>query len=261
MEEFSQKGAKSNRKYVNILGVRVDSTSEGEVLAKITQKIASKAKFYVVTPNPEIIVRAQKDSELREILNKADLALPDGSGLKIAEPNLTIVRGRDVFVSLLKEASMRKWKVFLLGGTRDANQRAIKKAKLFYNSINIKGEAGATIDLKGEPVSEVDIRIQSDVLDKISIIQPDILFVGLGAPKQEKWIYKNFEKLEARCIMAVGGAIDYLAGTAKLPPVWMKKLGLEWLWRLLNEPWRFTRIISAVVIFPLKVIKSKLTGT
>ncbi|OGM77171.1 hypothetical protein A2210_00670 [Candidatus Woesebacteria bacterium RIFOXYA1_FULL_40_18] len=256
MEKFPQKASISGRKYVTILGVRVDGTELAEVLSKIVQKIDSEAKFYIVTPNPEIILKAQNDKKLREALNSADFSIADGFGLKIAEPSLPIVRGRELMGNLCKMAKDANWKVFFLGGTKDANARAIKNAKLFYNSINIKGEAGPTLDPDGEPISEVDTKIQFDVLDKIGIIQPDILFVGFGCPKQEKWVYRNFKKLNAKCIMVVGGAIDYLAGVAKLPPAWMESLGLEWLWRLFNEPERFGRIINAVVLFPLLVLIS-----
>ena len=95
------------------------------------------------------------------------------------------------------------------------------------------------------------------MIQKINEIKPDLLFVGFGMPKQEKWIDKNVEKLDVKGIMAVGGTFDYVFGKARLPPEWLEKLGLEWLWRLLHEPKRAPRILNAVIIFPLKILSSK----
>ncbi len=260
MNDFPKNVSKSDRKYVNILGVRVDSSELVELLAKIAQKMSSEAKFYIVTPNPEIILKAQDDPKLLSILNSADFSIPDGVGLKFAVPSLSVVHGRELMANLCKMANEKKWKVFLLGGSDGVAELAANKLKIKNLKLKIDYATGPMLDNEANPISEVDVKIQSDILDKIGIIQPDILFVGFGAPKQEKWIYKNLSKLKAKCIMTVGGGIDYIAGVAKLPPAWMEKAGLEWLWRLINEPWRFARIISAIIIFPLKVLKSRLNG-
>ncbi len=118
---------------------------------------------------------------------------------------------------------------------------------------NIPGvTAGPRLNAAGEVVSG------DDCLKKINAARPDLLFVGFGMPKQEKWIYKNVKKLDAKGIMTVGGTFDYVFGKARLPPQWLEKPGLEWLWRLLHEPKRGSRILNAVIIFPLKVLCSKL---
>lgn len=232
---------KSARKHVNILNVRLDSTSIEEVLNTIGDFRQSKHKFSLFTPNPEILVEAEKNKNFQKILNSADLSIPDGIGLKIAEPSLKIIKGRELFLKLLSLARKKNWKVFFLGG------------------MGIKNvTTGPALDKNGEPSSEEDRKIEIEIIEKINKLKPDILFVGFGYPKQERWIYKWLSKLEVGGAMAVGGTFDYVFGKAKLPPVWLEKACLEWFWRLLNEPKRIFRIFNAVIIFPLKILCSKL---
>ena len=241
MKKNSLKKANWGRNYVNILGVRVDSTSETSVLNTIGSFLQSKRKFSLFTLNPEILVEASCDANYRKILNSADINIPDGVGLKIAAPSLEIIKGRELFLALVKLAKEKNWKVFFLGG------EGIKNVT-----------AGPALDENGEPKSPEDTKIQEDVISKINKARPDILFVGFGAPKQERWIYKNLPRLNIGGAMAVGGTFDYVYGQAKLPPRWMEGMGLEWLWRLLREPKRTLRILNAIVIFPAKVLWSRI---
>lgn len=246
------------RKYVNILGINVASTSLGEVLDTISQNIEKRTKITVVTPNPEIILAATTDSDLKRALNSADIAIPDGVGLKLAAPNLLIIPGRKLFVGLIALAARNNWGVFLLGGKPEVASTAARNLKDQNPQLVVESAAGPLLDNQGSPVSERDRRIQSDTLDKIDTMQPDLLFVAFGAPKQERWVYQHKLKLKAKCIMVIGGTLDYLAGAAKLPPVWMEKLGLEWFWRFIREPFRLKRILAAVIVFPLKLLVTKL---
>ncbi|MEK7497836.1 MAG: WecB/TagA/CpsF family glycosyltransferase [Patescibacteria group bacterium] len=223
-----------SRKRVKILDVYVDSSSTSSLLTAIGQKLASRHKFYIVTPNPEIVLEACKDKLLAKIINDADFSIPDGVGLKLADPNLNIIHGRKMMEELIKLSKQKKWKTFFLG---------------FKN--------GPMLDKNGEPATDLDSKVNKDIVKQINKLKPDIVFVGFGAPKQEKWIWKNKDKLNVKCLMAVGGAIDYYSGVKKLPPKWMQSLELEWLFRLFVEPWRLPRIFKAVIIFPLKVFVNK----
>ena len=232
---------KSGRNYVNILDIRLDSTSTSSVLNTIGNFLQSRYKFSLFTANPELLVMAAKDQSLKKIINSADLVIPDGVGLKYAakflhSKDLNIIPGRKLFLKLLALARKNNWKVFFLGG------KGIKNVT-----------AGSVLDENGEPKTAKEAKIQKEVIQKISEIKPDLLFVGFGMPKQEKWIFKNLPRLAVGGAIAVGGTFNYVFGPAKLPPVWMEKGGLEWLWRLLHEPKRVLRILNAVVIFPLKV--------
>lgn len=246
MSKRQKMAVKSVRNYVNILGVRLDSTSTSSVLNTIGGFWHSGYKFSLFTANPELLVMAAKDQSLKKIINSADLVIPDGVGLKYAakflhKMDLNIIPGRKLFLKLLALARKNNRKVFFLGGKGIEN--------VF---------AGPVLDENGEPKTAKEAKIQKEVIQKINEIKPDLLFVGFGMPKQEKWIDKNAEKLDVKGIMAVGGTFDYVFGKARLPPEWLEKLGLEWLWRLLHEPKRAPRILNAVIIFPLKVLCSKL---
>lgn len=250
---------KSSRVYVNILGVRLNSTSQTRVPALVENFRARGQKFTIFTPNPEIVLEATRDEKYRDILNSATFNIPDGVGLKIVEPSLKIIKGRDLFLDLIKLAGRNDWKVFLLGGLNSEAETASSKLKVIsYNrttgsAVKVMSASGPKLDKNAEPVSERDTKIEIDAVRKINEFRPDILFVGFGYPKQEKWIHKWLPKLNCGGAMAVGGTFSYIAGFSKLPPVWMEKGGLEWFWRLLHEPKRTFRMIKAVIIFPLKV--------
>lgn len=249
---------KTGRKIGNILGVSVNSTQKNKVLATVRDLSARKQKFYIVTPNPEIILKAQKDKNLLLALNGATISIPDGVGLKLADPSLNIIKGRDLFMSLISLASKKGWRVFLLGGLGREAEISKQKLEISYRSLKMESSAGPKLNSKAEPVSESDINIQNDVVKRINDFNPQLLFVAFGAPKQEKWIAKWLPKLDVGGAMAVGGTFSYISGTKRIPPKWIGKAGFEWLWRLLAEPKRLTRIINAVFVFPLRVLVYKM---
>lgn len=262
MKKDKKNQAKSAQKHVTILGIGVISTSTSSVLAFVREKLDKREKFYIVTPNSEIIMLAQKDRQLAEILNNADLSIADGVGLSYASwflgnGWLNVIPGREVFVNLLEFANENGLKVFLLGGT----VRSIEKSTTIINSkypdIVVDGEYGPSLDENAKALGENEREILKKTIDKINKFAPDLLFVGFGAPKQEKFVSGWMSELNIGGAMVVGGALDYFAGVAKLPPKWMASLGLEWLWRLVRQPSRIKRIITAIVIFPLKVFFSK----
>lgn len=250
------------QKHEKILGVRVNSTSTASVLRKVSAHLAKKTKFFVVTPNPEIVLASQADPLLRKILNSANLSLPDGVGLKFANlilnsRSLKTIHGRKVFNEILSLANKKSWKIFLLGGENWVNQKAVLFLREKFPKINISGAGGPNLDKDAVPVSERDIEVVKETIDRINRFGPDILFVGLGAPKQEKFIYKWLPKLNVRGAMVIGGALDYLAGKYPLPPKFMENLELEWLWRLITQPWRVVRIIKATLVFLFVVVLAK----
>ncbi len=297
IRKVSAQPVESDRKYATILNIRVDSTSKEELLAKIGQKLALASKFYIVTPNPEIILQAQGDRRLAKILNEADLSIPDGIGLSQAArfssllaPRNMVIRtfvlffrgmwvgaatffnkkwltdalslhpGRETMVDLFHLADKLRSKVFLLGSTSKVINKCLERMRTEFPNAVVAGMAGPRLDKNGEPVSERDREVVKNTIDRINQFSPDFLFVAFGAPKQEKWLDKWLPKLKIGGAMVVGGALDYYAGVAQLPPSWMEKAGVEWLWRLINEPKRVGRIFRATVAFPLKVFLTNLTS-
>jgi N-acetylglucosaminyldiphosphoundecaprenol N-acetyl-beta-D-mannosaminyltransferase len=296
MNQEEKNQTNSGRKFATILNIRVDSTSKEGLLRKIDQKMHLASKFYIVTPNPEIILQAQTDPLLASILNQADISVPDGIGLsqaatylslkipkapilretasllgglwvglltfvnrKVLFKNLNIIKGRLLFLWLLAWANRNQKKVFLFGSTNEVMKKCLSKLRSEFPYVKGCGVAGPIFDKNGEPVSERDGAILQGILYKINTFSPDFLFVALGAPKQEKWIAKNLDKVNAKCFMAVGGALDYYSGKKKLPPAFLDRVGLEWLWRLIFEPGRIRRIFNAWPVFPLKIWRYKMT--
>jgi len=252
------------RKYQEILNVRVDSTSKDLVLAWVEKRVTEKKKSLIVTPNPEIVLQAQKDRDLRLILNKAEMALADGVGLVYAAKFLglpgprEVVRGREIFINLCEIASKKGWRIFLLGGRRGVSQKAKENLLQKFPRLKIEEYYGPSLDKNGNPTAKEDKKLEEIAIDKINNFKTDLLFVGFGCPKQEKWLYRNWYRLNIKVGMVVGGAFDYTGGTSKLPPKWLANLGFEWLWRLICEPRRAKRIISATVLFPIKIVLEKI---
>lgn len=294
-----------NRKYVNILGIDLTSTPKESLLRLIQSKInkfrqneanlSLKEKLFIVTPNPEQIMLAQKDSEFENILNSADIALPDAMGVVVASKYLSlakaenklirlplitlqglevgfatlvnqswltseleVIRGREFFIDLIKLANKKAWRVYLLGGKKGVAESVQKKFEQNYKKIRIKSSSGPILNNSGLAVSDEDKVEEKRVVEEINNFKPHLLFVAYGAPKQEKWLYRWLPKLKIGVGMVVGGTLDYLAGTAKLPPKWMSDAGIEWLWRVVQEPKRIGRIITAIILFPLKIFSYKL---
>lgn len=288
---------KKGHKQATILSIKLSSTSKIRVLRfvrgrlRIFDKNATKrAKFVIVTPNPEIITKAQKDKELARILNSANLSLPDGIGLAAAHrfmtfrapkwkvlrapvllvqgfvvgiavlfgdrwlmKDLKIIKGREIFLELMKLANKKGWRVFFLGGKVGVANKAAKNLQKSLKKVVIESTEGSVLDENAIPVSRKDVKIEKDVVGRINKLKPHLLFVALGAPKQEKWLDKWVGDLNIGGAMVVGGTFDYMAQKTALPPKWMEKLGLEWLWRLISQPERARRIFTAFPLFPLRV--------
>ena len=227
---------------MEILGVRVDNLSMNEVLEKIRGFLNDGRQHQIVTVNPEFIVKAQKDEEFKKILNEADLAIPDGTGLlwasrMLGESLKERVAGVDLISVIMNQESGIKSKVFLLGG----RNRIAEKIAMQWAAV-----IGFTED--------IEITVSS-----VNGCQPDILLVALGAPKQEKWIAENLKKVASvKLAIGVGGAFDMISGRIRRSPRLMQKIGLEWFWRLILQPWRVSRIFNAVIVFPWLVLKSKI---
>lgn len=224
---------------IEILGIKINRINIKEAVNSIHKIIDNNQKAMIVTPNSEMIVMAQEDRELARILNNADLKIPDGAGVVLAsrmlkKPVQERVAGFDLMTDLLKLAVKQNYSLYLLGGKPGIIEEACKKIKKKYNDINIAGSHHGYLDRE----------LQQKVIKDINNIEPDILFVGMGVPLQEKFIDKVLSKLNVKIAMTVGGSFDVLAGTMKRAPVWMQKFNLEWLYRLIQEPKRLGRMMA-----------------
>jgi N-acetylglucosaminyldiphosphoundecaprenol N-acetyl-beta-D-mannosaminyltransferase len=234
---------------VSILGVRVDAVTMPQTLGWIEAAVAARQPRQICTANPEFIMAAQRDPEFRAVLNQADLVLPDGVGLLWAARRLGVrlperVAGADLIYRLAELAGQRGWRVYLLGAGEGVAQAAAQRLQGLYPGLVVAGS------FAGDPGSA-----SADALVAgVRAARPDVLLVAYGAPAQDKWIAQYRARLGVPVSIGVGGSFDFVAGVARRAPVWMQRLGLEWLHRLWRQPWRARRIFSAVAAFPLAVL-------
>lgn len=273
------------RKTVKILGVKFDAITGKEAVKTVENWLSPglhwKNKHIIVTPNPEILLEAQKDEEYRKILNKADLSLADGIGILWASKFKEItsffesnwrrfskwlvslsmipfskiyirtviperITGVDFMKKICKIAATKKLKVFLLGAQEGVAEIAAEKLVRENPNLEIVGTYAGTPRPKDEKL----------IIDLLNAFKPEILFVAYGAPQQEEWIFRNYKKIKSlKIAMGVGGAFDFISGKTKRAPAIMQKTGLEWLYRLSKQPSRIKRIINATVVFPIKIFK------
>lgn len=170
------------------------------------------------------------------------------------------VSGTDVMERLIELAARHGWRVFLLGGRSEVANEAVRRIKekfIIHNSkFIIQSYSGPWLDNNGKPVNKIEIEKEKRVIEKINKFQPHLLFVGFGAPKQEKWVAVNYNKIQTCGTMVVGGAFDYTSGRVPRAPEWMRTMGFEWLFRLIVEPWRVKRQL-ALIKFIWAVLTSK----
>ncbi len=224
---------------VNILGVNIDKVSIPEAVDKIFEMLDERKCHSVFTPNSEIILNAYKDAKFAEVLNSADLLTADGIGVVYASkilrnPIKSRAAGYDIACGVVDKISESGHRLYLFGGKPGIAEKAKKKIEEQYPFIQIVGTRN------GYFTDDESQRI----VNEINSVGADIVFVCLGAPKQEKWIYENKDKVKARVMMGIGGSLDVFAGEVeRAPEIWCR-LGLEWLYRLIKEPWRFKRMLA-----------------
>ncbi len=227
---------------LKILGIKVDNLNKEQVEERIENSVESDSrKKMIVTLNPEIILKGYRDREYGDILNSADLKICDGFGIK----SVSWMKGKKVKARytgvelteyLLKQAREKNKKVFV----------AVAK-----NSLSNPGEIERGIKEKHNLDAKAEYFKEETFFDSEAVSNAEIVFVNFGAPDQERFIFQNREKFpKARILVGVGGTFDFLTGKMKRAPRWMRKLGMEWLFRLFREPKRIRRITNAVLVFP-----------
>lgn len=235
---------------MKFLNTEIDNLTMNEAIEKIDLLIQKKKPAYVVTPNVDHIVKLESDKEFREVYKEADLILTDGMPLiwisqlqnnKIKEK----VSGSDLFPKVCELAAKKSYKVFLLGAAEGIAAKAAENLIKKYNGLNIVGTYSPSygFEKREEEINKI-IKVINDA-------EPDILAVGLGAPKQEKFIYKYKDRFNVPISLAIGASIDFEAGNIARAPKWMQNSGLEWFYRFLKEP---KRMFKRYFIEDIKII-------
>ncbi len=227
------------RKTIKILDIPVDNVTMEEAVERFKLLLGEQGIHTIYTPNAEIMMAAQRDPELKKILSEADLLLPDGAGVVLASkimrcPLKERVAGYDFTLNCFRLSNQMNISFYFFGGKPGVAEEAVSKTKTSNPNIRIAG-------VRNGYFSEDE---EEGIIEQINASNPDVLLVALGAPRQEKWIYKNKHKLNAKICIGVGGTFDGLAGKAKRAPAFFREHGLEWLYRLYKEPWRFIRMMD-----------------
>lgn len=238
----------------DILGVQIDRLNKQELHSKIRDRLKAQSLIRIFTPNPEIILRARKEERLKDIINSADILVPDGIGVVIAsrilsDPLPERLPGIEVGEFLLYLANKLSFSVFLLGGAHRVADNAAKMIKDKFPDINICGTHHGYF-------SSAEA---NEVLKYVRSKEPDIIFVCMGSPRQEEWIWKNAGDIPSlKVAIGLGGSLDVWSGKLKRAPRLLRALCLEWLWRIILEPKRIIFLLRIPIFFAL-VIKQKLS--
>ncbi len=234
---------------IDVLGVPVAPLDLDRAVSHLEAALDAGERVFVITANPEFVMLARRDPAVLEAPSGVRLlVLPDGVGLVLAARLLGVAefpgraRGRELVQRLAQIAARRDLAPFLLGAREGIAARAAATLAARVPGLRLAGTyAGSADD-------------DLDTVPRVAAARPDILLVAYGMPRQERWIARNLARLPSvRLAVGVGGAFDYLAGEAPLPPEWLARAGLEWLWRLIRQPWRWRRQLALPAFFVLVV--------
>jgi N-acetylglucosaminyldiphosphoundecaprenol N-acetyl-beta-D-mannosaminyltransferase len=209
------------------------------MLDRIGEWIAEGDPHQICTVNPEFVMAARRNSEFARVLEAAGLCIADGVGLLWAakrqgKPLPERVTGSDGVPLIAQRAAEKGWRIYLLGAGPGIAQAAGAELTRRYPGLQVVGAYGGTPSAADAP----------DIIARIRAAQPDILFVAYGAPKQDLWIAKHAAALQVPAMMGVGGSLDFIVGAQKRAPEWMRRINLEWLYRLITQPWRWRRQLA-----------------
>ncbi|MDQ6919809.1 MAG: WecB/TagA/CpsF family glycosyltransferase [Candidatus Dormibacteraeota bacterium] len=236
---------------IRVLGVRVDDLDTEATLDRIEELLAGGGHHLVATVNPEFVMLARRDPSFRRVLESAALCLADGWGVTWAarrqgRPLPARVTGVDLIPALAERAVQRGWRLFLLGAAPGIAEEVAALLKDRHPGLAIAGHHAGVAGPEGD---EESLRL-------IAAAHPDIVLVAYGAPRQELWIDRNLARLGAGVGIGVGGTFDYLSGRVPRAPAWMRRAGLEWLFRLFRQPWRARRM-AVLPRFALEVLRAR----
>lgn len=236
---------------VTIFGVPISKLSFKDTIRWLTEAVESRKPHQIITANPIMIMAALENPEYLNMMKRAELIIPDGAGVVwaanyVGNPVAERVPGIEVMHELVRIAAERGWKVFLLGASTEIIRAAASKLEEEHPNVQLVGVRDGYFNSEQE----------REVIAQIRAAEPDLLFVGRSADKQEPWIDRYKSELNVPVIMGVGGSFDVLSGKLKRAPKLFRDLHLEWFYRLLQEPWRYKRML-VLPKFACKVIREK----
>lgn len=239
------------RDVLKILRVNIDRLDMQGAVERVKNLLKEDSPSLIVTPNSEMLAAAAEDAELARVLNSADLAVPDGAGVILASKIMgdklpERVAGFDLITELFAQLEKEDCSFYFLGSKPGIVDKAAVELKKRHPNLNIAGYHHGYLDKD----------LQQKVIAEINEKEIDLLLVGMGVPLQERFLDKNLAGLNVKAAVTVGGSFDVIAGEVERAPIWMQKAGLEWFYRLVQEPSRFGRMLLLPKFIYL-VIKSK----
>lgn len=240
---------------IYVLGVRVDRVSQAEALEQIMEMVARRRASentlpcqQLITVNPEFVMAAQRDANFRRAINEAALVVADGVGVVWASRYLKApvperITGVDTLVTLARRCAEAGYRIYLLGAAPGVAEETATRLQNLAPGLQIAGTYA------GSPAPAEE----AEIIERVRAAEADVLCVAYGAPAQDLWIARNLARLPAALAVGVGGAYDFISGRQQRAPRLMQRLGLEWLYRLYREPWRWRRML-ALPRFAIKVI-------
>jgi exopolysaccharide biosynthesis WecB/TagA/CpsF family protein len=221
-----------------MLDVQFDRVTLEETIERIDEMVQARAPRYVVTPNVDFLVQARRDAQLRQVLLDAHLVVCDGTPLVwashwLGNPLPERVAGSDLAPRIIRLAAEKRYRLFFLGASPEANSQAVAKMRAQYPGLEISHYSPPF-----RPLAEMD---HDEIGRRIRAAEPHILFAAFGCPKGEKWMAMNYLSLGVPVMISVGATIDFLAGRVKRAPMWMRRGGVEWVYRMSQEPRRLFR--------------------
>lgn len=239
---------------VEILGVRVDDATYDDLIDLLDAFVASGRPHQIVTLNTEMVVAAHKEATFAEVLNSADLNVADGVGVMLAarllgHPLRERVTGSDGIYRLAAHCAQQGYRPFLLGAAPGVAEVAAERLVAANPELAVAGVYA------GSPLPEEE----DAIIERVRAAEPDLLLVAYGVPAEERWIARHRRRLGVPVMIGVGGTFDFVAGVTRRAPKWMRRWGLEWLYRLFQEPRRWRRQLALPKFLAL-VAKQKLRG-
>lgn len=236
---------------VTIFGIPFSKWGMQETVQYLTGAISARKPHQVITANPIMVMAALENPSYKQMMQQADLIVPDGSGVVWAsrvggDPVAERVAGFDLLHELMKEGERHRWRVYLLGASPEVVKEAANRLKMQYPGTEIVGYRDGYFGPEQD----------DEVIEGIRRTSPDLLFVARGADTQEPWIAKHKQRLAVPVMMGVGGSFDVISGRTKRAPKVFQKLRLEWLYRLIKEPTRFRRML-ALPKFAVRVLRER----
>lgn len=237
-------------KEIKLFNLKLNTYSFPETIERIGEFVKSARCAQVVTLSTEMLIGSKKDKTFEKTINQAELVTADSAGIvwavkKLKKIKIEKVSGVDLVLELCRLSGEKKWNIFILGSTERSISEAVRRLKEKYADIDIAGYHNGYF------------KDDQKIIDYINNKNVDILFVALGSPKQESWIYNNKEKLSVKTAIGVGGSFDVISGQYKRAPQWMINASLEWLYRLITQPGRFMRMLAIPKLMFKVYTKSK----